>query len=65
LNCDVVSAAQEAATVYPLLSWHIYLAAAKGKLLGTIEAADVGAVIEAAAIEFKTDARKLIAVRRR
>jgi hypothetical protein len=48
----------------PLL-WDIYRAASKAKWIGTIEAADADAAIEAAAKEFKTDANKLIAVRRR
>jgi hypothetical protein len=46
-------------------AWTIYGAAAKGKLLGTVEAADEREAIEKAAREFKTDVAKLIAVRRR
>jgi hypothetical protein len=40
-------------------SWDIYRVANKGKLLGTIEAADTDAAIEAAAKEFKIDAWRL------
>jgi hypothetical protein len=47
------------------LSWDIYRAASKAKWIGSIEAADADAAIEAAAKEFATDAGKLIAVRRR
>ncbi|SRR5260370_14427834 len=46
-------------------SWDIYRAAAKAKLIGTVEAVDERAAIEKAAKEFKTDASKLIAVQRR
>jgi len=56
---------QHSPTQPPLLSWEIYRAASKAKWIGTIEAADADAAIEAAAKEFKTDARKLIAVKRR
>jgi hypothetical protein len=48
-----------------LSSWDIYRAASKAKWIGSVEAADADAAIKAAAIEFKTDARRLIAVRRR
>jgi hypothetical protein len=47
------------------LSWDIYRAAAKGKWIGTAEATDERDAVEKAAIEFKTDAWRLIAVRRR
>ena len=40
-------------------------AAAKGKLVGTVEAVDERAAIEKAAEEFKQDLAKLIAVQRR
>ncbi len=39
--------------------------APKAKWIGTVEAADADAAIEAAAKQFATDASKLIAVRRR
>jgi hypothetical protein len=48
----------------PLSSWDIYRAASKARWIGSVEAADADAAIEAAAQEFKTDARRLIAVRR-
>jgi hypothetical protein len=48
-----------------LWSWDIYRAASKAKWIGTVEAADADAAVEAAGKEFKTDANKLIAVRRR
>jgi hypothetical protein len=44
--------------------WDIFKPAAKGKLLGTIEAADADEPIEKAAQEFKVPVTKLIAVRR-
>ena len=47
------------------LSWDIYRAASKAKWIGSVEAADAHAAIEAAAEEFATDASKLIAVQRR
>ncbi len=47
------------------LSWDIYRAANKAKLIGSVEAGDAEAAIEKAAIEFKTDAWRLIATRRR
>jgi hypothetical protein len=37
----------------------------QGRWIGRIKAVDPNAAIEAAAVEFKTDARRLIAVRRR
>jgi hypothetical protein len=46
-------------------SWDIYLAASKAKWIGSIEAEDADAAIKAAAIEFKTDPWRLIAVSRR
>jgi hypothetical protein len=49
----------------PLLaSWDVYKLASKAVLIGTVEAADADAAREAAAKEFKVDARRLIAVRR-
>ena len=50
----------------PLASWDIMCrAAAKTKWIGTVEAINESAAIEAAAKEFKTEAWRLIAVRRR
>jgi hypothetical protein len=48
----------------PLPSWEIYIAKAKAKHLGNVEAADAEAAIEAAAKEFKVDPKRLMAVRR-
>jgi Ser/Thr protein kinase RdoA (MazF antagonist) len=48
-----------------LSSWDIYKVAAKQTWLGTVEATDADAAIAAATKEFKTDARRLIATRRR
>ena len=45
-------------------SWNIYKVAAKAILLGTVEAPDKKAAIEAGAKEFKTDAWRLYAVPR-
>ena len=47
----------------PLPTWEIYIATAKPKHLGTVEAADAEAAIEAAAKEFKVDPKRLMAVR--
>jgi hypothetical protein len=45
--------------------WDIYRAAAKARLIGTVEAPDAEAAIKVAAHEYKVpDPRKLIAVRR-
>jgi len=49
----------------PLASWDVYKVASKAVLIGTGEAAEADAAREAAASEFKIDARRLIAVRRR
>jgi hypothetical protein len=51
-------------TPKPLPTWEIYIARAKAVHLGTVEAADADAAIEAAAKEFKADPKRLIAVRR-
>jgi hypothetical protein len=48
----------------PLPSWTIYKLAAKHQWLGHVEAVDADAAIQAAAREFDTDVRRLIAVRR-
>jgi hypothetical protein len=37
----------------------------QGRWISRIEAVDANAAIEAAAVEFNTDARRLVAVRRR
>jgi len=49
----------------PLVSWDIYSAASKAKWISSVVTGDKSSATEKAAIEFKTDARKLIAVRRR
>jgi hypothetical protein len=49
----------------PLSLWDLYCEAFKPTSIGSIEAASAEAAIEAAAVEFDTDIRKLIAVRRR
>jgi hypothetical protein len=48
----------------PQPSWNIYHTAGKAKWIGSVKAANPDAAIEAAAVEFNTDAWKLIAVRR-
>jgi Ser/Thr protein kinase RdoA (MazF antagonist) len=45
-------------------AWDVYRAAARAKWVGRVIASTVDAAIEEAAVEFKTDAWKLIAVRR-
>jgi hypothetical protein len=46
------------------MRWDIYRAAAKARWIGTVEATDADAAIEAAANEYNiADPRKLIAVR--
>jgi hypothetical protein len=42
----------------------VYRAAARARWIGRVIAHSADAAIEAAAVEFKTDIRKLIAVRR-
>jgi hypothetical protein len=49
----------------PLIGWDIYKAAAKAKLIGTVESADEAEAIERGAKEFGVMASKLMAVRRR
>ena len=50
----------------PLTRWDIYRAAARARLIGTVEAPDADAAIKEAAKEFNIqDTKKLIAVRRR
>jgi hypothetical protein len=44
--------------------WDIYKAASKSVWLGIVEAPDKQAAVERAAVEFETDAWRLIAVRR-
>jgi hypothetical protein len=46
----------------PTPVWSIYKRGAKRQWLGVVEAPDAKAAIEAAAKEFKTDARRLLAV---
>jgi hypothetical protein len=43
-------------------AWSIYKLAARRQWLGIVEAPDAEAAIQAAAKEFKTDARRLLAV---
>ncbi len=45
-------------------AWDVYRAAARSRWVGRVVAHSAEAAVEAAAVEFKTDARKLIAVRR-
>jgi hypothetical protein len=45
----------------PLPAWSIYKLAATRQWLGIVEALDAKAAIEAAAKEFKADARRLLA----
>jgi hypothetical protein len=49
----------------PLPSWNIYRADGKAKWVGSVKAANASAAVEAAAKEFATDPRRLIAVRHR
>ena len=49
----------------PLPSWNIYRVDGKAKWIGSVKAANADAAIEAAAKEFKTEARRLFAVRHR
>jgi hypothetical protein len=46
-------------------AWDVYYAAARARWVGRVEASDVDEAIEAAALTFGADVRKLIAVRRR
>jgi hypothetical protein len=45
-------------------TWDVYRAAARARYVGQVIAADADEAIAAAAVEFRTDIRKLIAVRR-
>jgi hypothetical protein len=44
-------------------TWDVYRAAARARWIGRVIASGADAAVEAAAIEFNTDARKLIVVR--
>jgi hypothetical protein len=44
--------------------WDVYRAAARARYVGQVVASTADEAIEAAAVEFRTDAWKLIAVRR-
>jgi hypothetical protein len=44
--------------------WGVYRAAARARYVGQVIAVDADEAIAAAAVEFRTDIRKLIAVRR-
>ena len=46
----------------PFYVWSVYRAAARARYVGQVIAADADEAIEAAAVEFRTDAWKLIAV---
>jgi hypothetical protein len=46
----------------PRYCWDVYRAAARSRWVGQVIATSADAAIEAAAVEFKTDAWKLIAV---
>jgi hypothetical protein len=48
-----------------LTSWTIYKVAKRATWLGTVEAPDAAAAIEKAAVEFKADTWRLLAVARR
>jgi 1,2-phenylacetyl-CoA epoxidase PaaB subunit len=48
-----------------LVTWDIYRAAHKPKIVGSVQAADADEAIQKAAEEFKVDAWRLIAVQRR
>lgn len=45
-------------------AWDVYRAAARARWVGQVIAADADEAIQAAAAEFQTDIKKLIAVRR-
>jgi hypothetical protein len=44
-------------------TWNIYRAAARARWLGMVVASHANEAIEAAAVEFRTDVKKLIALR--
>jgi len=48
----------------PRCEWDIYRAARRGRFIGRVVATDADAAIRAAAVEFDTDIRKLLALRR-
>jgi hypothetical protein len=48
----------------PRYAWYVYRAAARARWVGQVVASSADDAIEAAAVEFKTDVKKLIAVRR-
>jgi hypothetical protein len=48
----------------PRYAWDVYRAAARSRWVGQVIAADSDEAIDAAAVEFRTDVNKLIAVRR-
>jgi hypothetical protein len=48
----------------PLPRWDVYRAASRARWVGQVVAISADAAIEAAAVEYRTDVRKLIAVRR-
>lgn len=48
----------------PRYAWDVYRAAARARWVGQVIASTADEAIEAAAVEFRTDIKKLIAVRR-
>jgi hypothetical protein len=47
-----------------LHAWDVYRAAARARWIGRVVASSADAAVETAAVEFNTDPRKLIVVRR-
>jgi hypothetical protein len=47
----------------PRFAWDVYRAAARARWIGQVVAGNANEAIEVAAIEFRTDVKKLIAVR--
>jgi 1,2-phenylacetyl-CoA epoxidase PaaB subunit len=48
-----------------LVTWDVYRAASKPKIVGSVQAADADEAVQKAAQEFKVDAWRLIAMQRR
>jgi hypothetical protein len=48
-----------------LVTWDVYRAARKPKIVGSVQAADLDEAVQKAAQEFKVDAWRLIAMRPR
>jgi hypothetical protein len=47
----------------PRFAWDVYRSAARARWVGQVVAGNANEAIEAAAVEFRTDVKKLIAVR--